>query len=62
MAEPNSTILTRIHAAHPSAEVKRVEGGVWQAIIRQGSSEQAIYRKELADLENRLNDLAAAAG
>lgn len=50
----------RIRVSHPQAEVTRSEGGVWQALIRNGTEEQAVYRRKLADLETRLDALAAA--
>lgn len=62
MAEPSTTILTRIHAAHPKAAVSRYEGEMWQAIIPEGQGERAIYRRSLAELEQRLDQLRVTPG
>lgn len=58
--EDNTSILMRIRVSHPQAEVTRGEGGVWQALIKDGTGERAVYRRKLADLECRLDALAAA--
>lgn len=50
----------RLRVSHPQAEVTRVEGGMWQALIRDGSGERVVYRRRLADLESRLDELADA--
>jgi len=52
------SLLTRIHHDFPGASVTRIEGGAWQALIKQApKTEWAIVRHDLADLEQRLEDL-----
>jgi hypothetical protein len=56
LVEPNTTILTRIRAAHPAVVVTRPNGEAWRAMLPDpGEAERVIVRNSLADLEQALD-------
>jgi hypothetical protein len=56
LVEPNTTILTRIRAAHPAVVVTRADGTAWRALLPEPSeAERVIVRNSLADLEQALD-------
>lgn len=61
LVEPNTTILTRIRAAHPAVVVTRPDGEAWRALLPEpGDAERVIVRNSLADLEHALDAIESS--
>ena len=57
--ELDTAILARVRAARPGWEITSTEGNAWQAVRTPGpTSEQTIVRCSLAELDERLGELA----
>jgi hypothetical protein len=61
LVEPNTTILTRIRAAHPAVVVTRPDGEAWRALLPEpGEAQRVIMRNSLAAREHALDAIESS--
>lgn len=62
MREPNTTILSRIHATWPAVRVTRDDAGTWVAAIPVGENGiVGVQRRDLALLEDKIGEVVNGA-